>query len=140
MPLQPVVRRQVVPPSAHGGEKGADAHLQPREDPTPEQGDAPQDGRDSMGKAALGQSVPEGLQPMEGTHAGTVREELQPVGRTHPGEVHEGLSPVGGTPRWSRGQVRSPPPEEEGAAETTCDELTPTPIPHHPALLGQGRR
>lgn len=25
--------------------------------------------------------------------------------------------------------VRSPAPEEEGAAETMCDELTPTPIP-----------
>ena len=25
--------------------------------------------------------------------------------------------------------VRSPPPEEEGAAETMCDELTATPIP-----------
>jgi len=25
--------------------------------------------------------------------------------------------------------VRSPPPEEEGATETTCDELTITPIP-----------
>ena len=25
--------------------------------------------------------------------------------------------------------MRSPPPEEEGAAETTCDELTTTPIP-----------
>ena len=35
--------------------------------------------------------------------------------------------------------VRSPPPEEEGAAETTCDELTTAPIPHPPALLG-GRR
>ena len=32
--------------------------------------------------------------------------------------------------------MRSPPPEEEGAAETTCDELTVTPIPHPPALLG----
>jgi len=29
--------------------------------------------------------------------------------------------------------------EEEGAAETTCDELTVTPIPHPPVLLG-GRR
>ncbi|GAB0209698.1 hypothetical protein GRJ2_003435500 [Grus japonensis] len=28
--------------------------------------------------------------------------------------------------------VRSPPPEEEGAAETKCDELTTTPIPHPP--------
>jgi len=26
--------------------------------------------------------------------------------------------------------VRSPPPEEEGVAETTCDELTITPFPH----------
>jgi len=35
--------------------------------------------------------------------------------------------------------VRSPPPEEEGAAETTCDELTVTPIPRPPAPL-EGRR
>jgi len=31
-------------------------------------------------------------------------------------------------------------PEEEGAAETTCDELTITPIPHPPAPLGGGGR
>ena len=36
--------------------------------------------------------------------------------------------------------VRSPPPEEEGAAETTCDELTATPIPCPPVLLGGGGR
>ena len=36
----------------------------------PEQGDAPQDGWDSIGKPMLQQSVPEGLQPMEGTHIG----------------------------------------------------------------------
>jgi len=35
--------------------------------------------------------------------------------------------------------VRSPPPEEEGAAETTCDELTAAPIPRPPALL-RGKR
>jgi len=35
--------------------------------------------------------------------------------------------------------VRSPPPQEEGAAETTCDELTTTPIAHPPALLGGSR-
>jgi len=33
--------------------------------------------------------------------------------------------------------VRIPPPEEEGAAETTCDELTVTPIPHPPAPFGK---
>jgi len=32
--------------------------------------------------------------------------------------------------------VRSPSPEEEGVAETTCDELTITPIPHSPVPLG----
>lgn len=30
-------------------------------------------------------------------------------------------------------RVESPPPEEEGAAESTCDELTATPIPPYPA-------
>jgi len=35
--------------------------------------------------------------------------------------------------------VRSPPPEGQGAAETTCDELTVTPIPHPPAPL-RGKR
>jgi len=38
--------------------------------------------------------------------------------------------------------VRSPPPEEEGAAETTCDQLTKAPIPHPPAppVVGGGGR
>ena len=77
---------------------------------------------------------------MRRTHTGAVHEGLQPVGRTHIGEVRGELSPVRGTSRWSRGSVlRSPPPEEEGAAETTCDERTITPIPHPPALL-RGRR
>jgi len=31
------------------------------------------------------------------------------------------------------------PPEEEGVAETTCDELTTAPIPSPPVMLG-GRR
>ena len=34
--------------------------------------------------------------------------------------------------------VRSPPPEEEGAAETTCDELTATPIPYPLRCSGRG--
>jgi len=36
--------------------------------------------------------------------------------------------------------VRSPPPEEEGVAEATCEELTATPIPCPPAPLGGGGR
>jgi len=35
--------------------------------------------------------------------------------------------------------VRSPPPEEEGAAEIMCDELTATPIACPPALLVRRR-
>jgi len=31
--------------------------------------------------------------------------------------------------------VRSPPPEEEGAAETRCDELILSPISHSPVPL-----
>jgi len=53
----------------------------------------------------LEQSVPEGLHPVERTHAGAGREELQPVGRTHFGEVHGGWFPVGGILHWSRGTV-----------------------------------
>jgi len=34
--------------------------------------------------------------------------------------------------------VRSLPPEEGGAAETTCDELTITPIPHPPVPFSGG--
>jgi len=71
------------------------------------------------------------------THAGAVPEELQPVRRTHIGEVCGELSPMTGTFTLEQGQsVRSPPPEEEGAAQTKYDELTVTPIPHPPVLLG----
>ena len=48
---------------------------------------------------------PEGLNPVEGTHAGAVHEELQPMGRTHVGEDCGELSSVRGTSRWSRGRV-----------------------------------
>ncbi|GAB0185918.1 zinc finger and BTB domain-containing protein 5 [Grus japonensis] len=60
---------------------------------------------DPVGDPTLEQSAPEGLHPVEGTHAGAAHEELQPMGRTHSGEVGGGLSTVGGTPCWSRGRV-----------------------------------
>jgi len=72
-------------------------------------------------------------------HAGAVCEELQLVGRTHVGEVCGELSLMRGIFTLEQGQtVKSPPPEEEGVAETTCDQLTVTSIPHPPALLGGG--
>jgi len=36
--------------------------------------------------------------------------------------------------------VRSPPSQDEGAAGTTCDELTATPIAHPPVLLRERRQ
>jgi len=53
----------------------------------------------------LEQPVPEGLHPVEGTHAGTISQELQPVGRTHIRAGCGELSPVRGTSCWSRGRV-----------------------------------
>jgi len=74
------------------------------------------------------------------THAGAVCEELQPVGRTHIEEVCGELSPVRRTFTLEQGQsVRSPPPEEEGAAETAHHELTITPI-HCPSEPLGGKR
>jgi len=88
----------------------------------------------------LEQPVPEGLHPMEGTHTGAVCEELKPMGRTCVREVCGELSPMTGAFMLEQGKsVRSTPPEKEGAAETTCDELTVTPIPRPTALL-RGRR
>jgi len=84
--------------------------------------------------------VPEGLHPVEGTDTGAVCEELQPMGRTHVGEVCGELSPVRGTFTLEQEKsVRRPPPEGQGLAETTCDELTVTPIPC-PSVPFTGRR
>jgi len=71
---------------------------------------------------------------VEGIHTGTVHEDLQPMGRINTGEVCKELSPMRGTSCRSWGGVSSP--EEEEAAETTCDELTVTPIPCPPVPLG----
>jgi len=53
----------------------------------------------------LEKPVPEGLQPVERTHAGMVHELQQPMGMTDTGKVHGGLSPAGGTPRCSWGKL-----------------------------------
>ena len=96
IPLQPVVKtvvRQAVPLQPMEVHGGADIHLQPVEDPMPEQVDEPKGGCEPVGslrwsrllagpvdpwreEPMLEQSVPEGLHPVEGTHAGAVREEL----------------------------------------------------------------
>ena len=72
---------------------------------------------------------------MERTHDGAGCEEVQPVRRTHVEEGCEGLSPVGGTPTGAREEH-----EEDGAAETTCDELIATFRLHPLHLSGGGGR
>jgi len=74
-----------------------------REEPTPEQ--ACWQDLWPHGGPMLERPVPEGLYPVEGTHAEAVHEELQPMGRTHIGEVCGELSSVRGTSRWSRGRA-----------------------------------
>lgn len=67
--------------------------------------------------------------PWKGTHAGALNEK-QPLGRTHVGEIPVGPSLLWRDPSLEQAKrVRSPPPEEEGAAETKCDELTAAPFP-----------
>ena len=97
IPLQLVVKtmvRQAVPLQSMEVHGGADIHLQPMEGPTLEQVDAwrkvwPHG--DPMleqvcwqdlwphSRPTLEQSVPEGLNPIERTHAGAVHEELKPM-------------------------------------------------------------
>jgi len=66
------------------------------------------------------------------TYAGAVCEEPQLKGRMHIGAVE-------GPHAGAGAELRSPPPEEEGAAETACDGLTTTPIARCPAPLGGSR-
>ena len=119
MPLQPLVRRQAVPPSPwRGAGEQMPACSPGREEPTPEQGDAPQDGRDSMGKPALEQAVTED-RPAERTHAREVREELRSVERTHAREVREELRPA-----------------ERTHAREVCEELRPAERTHAREVRG----
>ncbi|KAK4826947.1 hypothetical protein QYF61_012796, partial [Mycteria americana] len=148
---------------------GVDIHLQPVEDPMPEQVDAPEGGCDLMESLCWSKLLAGPMDPWR---------ERSPCWSRFAGRT---CDPVG-DPRWSslclkdctlcKGSmleqfVKNCSPweglmlekfmedcllweghhsgageecEEEGAVETTCDELTATPIPHPPALLGRGKR
>ncbi|GAB0180290.1 AN1-type zinc finger protein 5-like [Grus japonensis] len=120
--MEKTMVRQAVPLQPMEVDGGADIHLQPVEDPTPEQVEAPKGGCGPWeaqagagpwqdlwpcGERSPGWSRFAGrtCEPVGETHAGAVGEELQPMGRTHVGEVGGGLSPVGGTPSWKNGRV-----------------------------------
>jgi len=100
-----------------------------REEPTPRAGLLA--GLVTPWGPTLEQPIPEGLHPMEGTHAGAVNKDLQPMGRT---------------PHWdswwrtvSRGRD---PTLEQGRSvrrkerQRMCDELTTASTSHPPAQLG----
>ncbi|GAB0189090.1 AN1-type zinc finger protein 5-like [Grus japonensis] len=89
---------QAVPLQPMEVDGGADIHLQPMEDPTLEQMEAPEGDCDPMGSPHWSRFAGRTCDPVEGIHAGAVPEGLQPVGRTHIGEVCGGLSPMRGTP------------------------------------------
>ena len=106
------------------------------EDPTPEQAAVPKEGWDSEGSPCWSSLLLGGLQPMEGTYDGAVHEDLQPCGKDSHWRRSWKTVSHDKDPTLEQGKsVRSPPPEEEGAAETTGDELTTTPIPHPPVPL-----
>ncbi|KAK4806844.1 LOW QUALITY PROTEIN: hypothetical protein QYF61_012565 [Mycteria americana] len=83
IPLQPVVKtmvKQVVPLQPMEVHSGGDIHLQPVEDPTLEQVDAPEGGCDPMGSLYWSRLLA-GPVTLWGTHAGAVCEELQPISK-----------------------------------------------------------
>ncbi|GAB0185470.1 zinc finger and BTB domain-containing protein 5 [Grus japonensis] len=147
---------------------GADIHLQPVEDPTPEQVDIQRRLR-LHGKPVLEQAPGRTCgerSPHWSRFAGRTCDLMDPrwsslflkvctpwkgptleqfMKNCSPWEgltlekLVEDCLPWEGPYAGAGKSVRSPPPEEEGAAETTYDELTTTPIPHLPVPLW-GRR
>ncbi|OPJ76057.1 hypothetical protein AV530_008924 [Patagioenas fasciata monilis] len=128
---------------------GADIHLQPMEDPMPEQVDAPEGGCDPVESPCWSRLLVGVVTPW-GTYAGTLfLKDCTPWNRPMLEQFVKNCSPWEGPmlekfmedclpwvePHTGAGEEH----EEEGAAETTCDELTATPIPHPPVLLWERR-
>ncbi|KAK4810846.1 hypothetical protein QYF61_008818 [Mycteria americana] len=160
IPLQLVVKtmvRQDVPLQPMEVHGGADMHLKPVEDPTPEQLDAPEGGCDPVESPCWSRFSDRTCDPMgdprwsspflkdrtpwkghmERTHTGAVREELQPMGRTHVGEVHGGLSPAK-QPQLSQpvliGEVFHPSDRFCGPPLDPCQQVHVFPVLRTPEL------
>jgi len=98
--------RQAMPLKPMEVHSGADLHLQPRQDPTTEQGDASEGGCDPVGNLCWSRLLAGPVDHlMERIHSGAVCEELQPLERTHVGQVQGEQPPTGGIPCWNRGRV-----------------------------------
>lgn len=72
------------------------------------------------------------------SHTGAVHEELQPMGTTHAGFWRTVSCGKDNMLEQER-SVRNSPPEEEGGAQTTYDELTTASVLHLPVLLERRR-
>lgn len=89
---------------------------------------------DPTGELTPEQFVPDGLQPVERTHAGETLE-LQPMGMT----MLEKLVKV--CILWEGSHTEAGEKcEQEGVAKMNCYELTATPFPHRPCAAQDGRR
>jgi len=131
----PVSDRTKASMEVHGG---ADIHLQPVEDTPLEKVDAPKGGCDPVGRSCS--KTDQLLAEAELEHApGRTCGLMGRGAHAGAGLLAELVTPWEGPPLGQEQSVRSPPPEEEGVAEITCDELTVTPIPSSPVPLG-GRR
>jgi len=119
--MKMTMMRQAVPLQPMKVHSGADIHLPPVEDPTPDQGNAQRrlwpcgepvleqaPGRTygPMGRGAhTGAGLLAGLVTLWGTHPGAVCERLFSMGRTHIGEVCGEPCDVGGTSRLEQGRL-----------------------------------
>ncbi|GAB0183375.1 hypothetical protein GRJ2_000802800 [Grus japonensis] len=164
--------RQAVPLQPMEVHSGADTHLEPMEDFTLEQVEAPEGGCDPVGslrwsRLLAGRVAPWREEPRWSRFAGRTCDPMgdprwsnlflkncTPWKRPMLEQFMKNCSPWEGLtleklvencllwwdPTLEQGKsVRSPPPEEEGVAETPCDELTTAPIPCPPVPLW-GRR
>ncbi|OPJ76687.1 hypothetical protein AV530_015336 [Patagioenas fasciata monilis] len=102
--------RQVLPPQPIKVHSGADIHLQPVEDPIPEQVDAPEGDCDPMRKPTLEQAPGRTCDPVEkGAYAGA--------------SFLAGLVTPWGTPHGNSPFLKDCNPMEKIHAGAVCEEL-----------------
>jgi len=141
--LQPMMKTTAETgcPYSHGADHGgADLHPQPMEDPTLEQG-VTEGGCDPVGSPRRSRILAGAMAPWreEPTPEHVCWQNLWPYGGPMLEQFMEDCLLWKGPTLEQGKSVRSPPPEEEGVAESSCDELTAGPVPRPPALLGRTR-
>ncbi|PKU42182.1 hypothetical protein llap_7510 [Limosa lapponica baueri] len=143
-PLQPVVNtmvRQAAPLQPMELKGGADIHLQPVEDHTREQVDAPKAGSELVGRPQWSPQAPGRNCDLVGDpNWSSLLLKNCTLWKDSCWRSSWMIVSCGRDPTLEQGKsVKNLSPEEEGAAETACDELIAAPIPCPPVLAG-GRR